>query len=92
MPSTIVPLISGAAPPEGTNFGVIKNADYEAAVAKAAGLVGTEACAVWGDGEKALFSKADVVPFASAPSNTYLNKVKPLFGTVSLGPAVRLQK
>ncbi|MFE4198722.1 ABC transporter substrate-binding protein [Paenarthrobacter sp. NPDC056912] len=92
VPSTIVPLISGPAPSEGLNFGSIRNAGYEAGVAKASVLTGEQACAAWGEAEESLFTSADVVPFASAPSSTYLHKASAVFDTVASGPLVRVKK
>ncbi len=92
VPSTIVPLISGPAPAEGLNFGSILNSGYESAVAKASVLTGEQACAAWAEAEESLFSTADVVPFASAPFNTYLHKATGVFDTVVCGPLVRVRK
>ncbi|MFK0040545.1 ABC transporter substrate-binding protein [Paenarthrobacter sp. NPDC090517] len=92
VPSTIVPLISGPAPAEGLNFGSIHNTGYDSAVAKASTLTGEAACDAWAEAEEALFETADVVPFASAPSNTYLNNASGVFDTVVAGPLVRVRK
>jgi peptide/nickel transport system substrate-binding protein len=92
VPSTIVPLISGPAPAEGLNFGSIRNEGYEAAVAKASLLTGEQACAAWAEAEESLFATADVVPFASAPFNTYLHNASGVFDTVVCGPLVRVRK
>ena len=64
-PSEIVPFVSGAAPPNGTNFAHIKNAAYSAAVAKATTKIGSAGCADWLAAETNLVNDADVIPFAN---------------------------
>lgn len=64
-PDQIVGFVSGPVAPEGTNFSGIQNADYDAAVAEAVQLPGTEGCSIWQAGESALFQAADLVPFAN---------------------------
>ncbi|MFH8252759.1 ABC transporter substrate-binding protein [Microbacterium sp. B2969] len=71
-PDQVVGFVSGPVSPDGTNFAGIQNADYEAGVAKAMQLQGTDGCDTWADAEAALFTAADVVPFA--------NSVIPTFG------------
>lgn len=92
LPSMIVPLISGPVPAEGMNFSGIVNPEYDAAVAKASGLVGAEACAAWADAEKAIFAQTSVVPFADATKKLYLQNAELAFGTQITGPALRLVK
>jgi peptide/nickel transport system substrate-binding protein len=72
LPSQGVPFFSGPGAPTGTNFAGINNPQYESLVKEAAAKSGDEGCAKWGDAEKALFSRVDVVPFA--------NSVAPAFG------------
>ena len=64
-PSEIVPFVSGAAPPNGTNFAHINNAAYSAAVAKATTKIGSAGCADWLAAETNLVNDADVIPFAN---------------------------
>lgn len=64
-PDQIVGFVSGTVAPDGVNFSGIHNADYEAAVAQAVQLPGTEGCSTWQDAETALFQAADLVPFAN---------------------------
>src|SRR5690606_7488295 len=73
LPSMIVPFLSGEGPPKGANWSSIQNADYDRLVAEAAGTTGDESCAAWNDAEKALFAKADIVPFADMTSPLYGN-------------------
>jgi len=70
-PDQVVGFVSGPAAPDGTNFAGIQNADYEAGVAEAMGMVGTEGCDTWADAEAALFQSADLVPFANNIVKTF---------------------
>ncbi|MFR0357368.1 ABC transporter substrate-binding protein [Streptomyces sediminimaris] len=72
LPTQAVPFVSGATPPNGNNFGSIHNAAYDAHVKKASVLTGAKGCDEWAAAEKALFRRADVVPFADL--------VTPVFG------------
>lgn len=72
-PDQIVGFVSGPAAPDGTNFAGIQNADYEAGVAEAMGMQGTEGCDTWMAAEQALFQAADVVPFANSVLTTFGN-------------------
>ncbi|WP_104062352.1 ABC transporter substrate-binding protein [Arthrobacter sp. 4R501] len=91
-PNTIVPFVSGAAPAAGTNFASIHNTRYEAEVKNASTLVGDQACKAWGTAETALFSSADVVPFATTTLSTYLAKASLSLKDSFIGPSVRLLK
>ena len=71
-PDQIVPFLSGATPPDGTNISSIDNPDYDAAVAKAMGQVGVAGCPDWLAAEAALFKAADIVAYA--------NQTVPIFG------------
>lgn len=64
-PDQMIGFVSGTVPPEGTNFSHIQNADYDAAVAEAVQLPGSEGCPAWQKAETALFETADIVPFAN---------------------------
>jgi peptide/nickel transport system substrate-binding protein len=72
-PDQMVPFLSGPAVPEGNNFASISNADYEAGVAEAMTMTGTEGCDTWLEAESALVRDADVIPFA--------NQVASFFGS-----------
>ncbi|GAA3584846.1 ABC transporter substrate-binding protein [Amycolatopsis ultiminotia] len=72
LPSQLVPFVSGAAPPQGTNFAQIRNDGYDALVAAAASKAGETGCPDWAAAESALFGRLDVVPFA--------NRIVPVFG------------
>src|SRR3546814_12407044 len=65
--------LSGPPAPEGTNFASIDNADYQAAVAEALQLDGSDSCPKWQEAETALFEAADVVPFANNPIRMFGN-------------------
>ena len=72
-PDQVVGFVSGPAAPEGVNFAAIQNADYDAGVAEAMGMLGIDGCDTWKDAEAALFQAADVVPFANSVVKTYGN-------------------
>jgi peptide/nickel transport system substrate-binding protein len=71
LPTQLVPFLSGATPPNGSNFAYIQNPQYTAAVQQAAAKAGTAGCAEWGAAEKALFAQVDLVPFANSVSPTF---------------------
>jgi len=64
-PDQLVPFLSGPATPDGNNFAHISNADYDAGVAKAMAMNGTEGCDTWLQAESALVRDADAFPFAN---------------------------
>lgn len=64
-PDQLVPFMSGAVPPNGTNFGHIADAAYAAGIAQAAKVSGTAGCSAWLAAEANLVRNADVVPFAN---------------------------
>jgi peptide/nickel transport system substrate-binding protein len=70
-PNQLVPFVSGATPPQGTNFGYINNAAYTADVTKASALVGAAGCPDWNAAEGALFKNVDVVPFVNSAISWY---------------------
>jgi peptide/nickel transport system substrate-binding protein len=72
LPSQAVPFLSGPAAPDGTNFASVDNPDYTAKVAEAAKVAGTDGCDAWAQAERALYERADIVPFANAS--------RPVFG------------
>jgi peptide/nickel transport system substrate-binding protein len=81
-PSQLTPLLSGATPPNGTNFAGIKNADYQRAVSRAMRRIGAEGCKYWLDGERALFKAGDVAPMSVFTTVFYGKNL-----TFALGPA-----
>jgi peptide/nickel transport system substrate-binding protein len=70
-PSELVPFVSGATPPNGTDFSYINNAAYTADVTKAASVEGAAGCPEWNAAEGALYKDVDVVPFADSATNFY---------------------
>lgn len=70
-PDQLVPLLSGATPPDGNNFAGIENADYLSRVEKAMTQPGEQGCPDWLAAEAALFEAADVVPFANDEISTF---------------------
>jgi peptide/nickel transport system substrate-binding protein len=63
VPSQLVPFMSGARPPDGTNFAHIDNPEYGRLVGEASKLSGADGCAQWNAAETALFKRLDVVRF-----------------------------
>jgi peptide/nickel transport system substrate-binding protein len=93
-PAQFTSLVSGPTPSQkGANFAGIKNAGYEAAVAKANKLVGAGGCKSWLDGERALFKAADIAPLAVTTTATYGKKLKFKLGVQGPVPSsLRLTK
>jgi peptide/nickel transport system substrate-binding protein len=81
-PSQLTSLLSGATPPNGTNFAGIKNAGYQRAVASAVRRVGPAGCKFWLDAERALFRAGDVAPMSVFTTAFYGKGL-----TFALGPA-----
>ncbi|PZS27005.1 MAG: peptide ABC transporter substrate-binding protein [Pseudonocardiales bacterium] len=71
LPSQLVPFLSGATPPNGTNFAHLHNADYDRLAAAAAAKPGTTGCADWNAAETALVKAVDVVPYYDSVVPTY---------------------
>ena len=72
-PDQIVPFLSGATPPDGTNISYIDNADYDAAVATAMTQTGVAGCDDWIAAEAALFKAADLVAYANQKVPIFAN-------------------
>jgi peptide/nickel transport system substrate-binding protein len=70
-PTELVPFVSGATPPKGTDFAYINNAAYTAAVTKASSTVGQAGCPEWNAAETALFKNVDLVPFVDSALTDY---------------------
>lgn len=70
-PDQMIPFLSGPTPTAGNNFAGIKNAAYDAGVAKASKLQGAAGCADWLAAESALVKNADVIPFANNAIKTF---------------------
>lgn len=71
-PDQLVPFVSGVGPAEGgNNFGNIDNPEYLAGVAEATEQAGADGCDAWLAAESELVKRADVIPFANQPGNTY---------------------
>lgn len=71
-PDQVVGFVSGPVAPAGANFSGIANEDYDAKMTEAMGMNGVDGCPTWAEAETALYTVADVVPFA--------NNVVPTFG------------
>ncbi len=70
-PNQLVPFVSGATPPKGTDFAFINNAAYTADVTKASSLAGQAGCTDWNAAETALFKNVDLVPFVDSAVSDY---------------------
>jgi peptide/nickel transport system substrate-binding protein len=70
-PDQLVPLLSGAVPPNGQNFAHIDNAAYKAGVAKASAIAGAKGCPDWLAAEANLVRDADVIPFANSVTRIF---------------------
>lgn len=70
-PDQLVPFLSGPTPTAGNNFAGIKNAAYDAGVAKASKLPGSAGCSDWLAAESNLIKDADVIPFANNAVKTF---------------------
>ena len=70
-PSELVPLVSGATPPAGTDFSHIDNAVYTADMKQASSTAGSAGCPEWNAAESALYKDVDLVPFVDSATATY---------------------
>src|SRR5262249_43977072 len=80
-PSQLTGLLSGPAPPHGSNFANISNPAYRTAVARGNHRVGVAGCKDWLDGERALFKGGDVAPMHALTVGAYGKGL-----TFALGP------
>jgi peptide/nickel transport system substrate-binding protein len=72
-PDQVMGFVSGTPAPDGTNFGGIANADYDAAVTEAMSMTGADGCSTWQSAEEALYKNVDVTPFANSVVKTFGN-------------------
>ncbi len=75
-PDQIVPFVSGAVPPNGTDFAHVNNAKYTGLVTKASALTGSDSCSDWLQAESELVKAADVIPFANQVSKIFGNHAR----------------
>lgn len=75
-PNFLVGVLSGAAPPEGSNFGHIDNATYDREAKAAQKPSKDNGCSHWLAAETALVENSDVVPFADFQYPTYGSKAR----------------
>lgn len=76
LPSQVVPFVSGAAPPDGTNFGHVDNSDYTRLATQAASALGDSGCADWLAAEEALVQALDVLPYYDQLMPVYASDVE----------------
>ncbi|MCX6476415.1 hypothetical protein [Rhodococcus sp. (in: high G+C Gram-positive bacteria)] len=86
----LVPFLSGPVPAAGMNFASISNPADDAAVTKASGLTGEDACAAWADAESEIIKANSAVPFADKITTLYFNNAGLAFGRNFIGSALRL--
>jgi peptide/nickel transport system substrate-binding protein len=83
-PAQLVPFVSGAAPPKGSNWGHISNRTYGTRVTKASATDPAAACSAWNAAERALVNDIDVVPMVVIPTTWFVTK-QAGFSVSSLG-------
>lgn len=86
-PSQLVPYLSGATPPNGTNFAYLNNAAYTADVTKASAIAGSAGCPDWNAAETALFKNVDLVPFVDSELSYYAKGATFQFAQDMINPA-----
>ncbi|MEV6981471.1 ABC transporter substrate-binding protein [Sphaerisporangium sp. NPDC051017] len=92
-PNQLVSILSGDAPPNGSNFAHIDNATYTAEVKKASESSGAAGCSNWLAAETALVRDSDVVPFANMPWPTFgKNATFKFSGSYIVPTSIRLTK
>ncbi|QNG35658.1 ABC transporter substrate-binding protein [Geodermatophilaceae bacterium NBWT11] len=89
-PDQVVPFVSGPVVPDGNNFAHIANADYDAAVAEASALEGTDGCQTWLAAEAALVGSADVFPFANQETTFFGNGAEFAVGDGLIPTSIRM--
>ena len=92
-PAIFPQYLAGPAAPAGSNFASINNAGYLRYVDEAAKKTGADACTVWAQAEKALFTSTDLVPVAVTPFKMYFNRATSLLqpvGGLLPGSAIRV--
>lgn len=62
VPTSMIPFFSGAAAPDGANFGAVDNVDYTELAAEAVTVGGLESCSLWIEAETSLVADADIIP------------------------------
>ncbi|MFS8097214.1 ABC transporter substrate-binding protein [Lentzea alba] len=72
LPSQLVPFASGPVPPQGVNFGHIRNAEFEEQSKQAATMAGATGCEHWSRAEAALVRNIDIVPYVDSLIPTFV--------------------
>jgi peptide/nickel transport system substrate-binding protein len=86
-PGQLVPFLSGATPPKGTNFAYLSNPAYTADVTKASAIAGSAGCPDWNAAETALFKNVDLVPFVNSALTIYAKGATFQFAEDMVSPA-----
>jgi peptide/nickel transport system substrate-binding protein len=71
LPSGLTQLVSGPAPPHGSNFVAVANPAYDALSRQASQSTGASACKLWLDAERAILFERDVVPISTVTVRMY---------------------
>ncbi|MCO7219955.1 ABC transporter substrate-binding protein [Klenkia sp. PcliD-1-E] len=90
-PDQVVPFVSGPVVPDGNNFAHIANDEYDALVAQASTMEGTDGCDTWLEAEAALVSSADVFPFANQESTYFGSGAEFAVGDGLIPTSIRMQ-
>lgn len=92
LPSQLAPFLSGAVPPDGTNFAHLADSTYDANSKKALGTGEVEAaCELWNAAETSLFTSFSLIPMFDINNATYLNKATlNIVGGEFDAPSIRL--
>lgn len=90
LPTQYGPFVSGATPPDGTNFARIENEEYDTAAAEAAALPDDEACAAYERAEEALIAEADVAPLFNSEALVFANGARFRLGVGLVPQSLRL--
>jgi peptide/nickel transport system substrate-binding protein len=76
LPSQLVPFASGPVPPQGVNFGHVRNAEFEQQSKQAATMPGSTGCEHWNKAEAALVKAVDLVPYFDSVVPTFVKGAK----------------
>ncbi|MEU0877367.1 ABC transporter substrate-binding protein [Lentzea sp. NPDC005914] len=76
LPSQLVPFAAGPMPPQGVNFGHVRNAEFEEQSRQAATMPGSAGCEHWNKAEAALVKAVDLVPYFDSVVPTFVKGAK----------------
>ncbi|KJK50592.1 peptide ABC transporter substrate-binding protein [Lentzea aerocolonigenes] len=76
LPSQLVSFASGPVPPQGVNFGHVRNAEFEEQSKLAATMPGSTGCEHWNKAEAALVKSVDLLPYVDSVVPTFVKGAK----------------